>query len=125
MKVFNANNPDSAAIQRDDEDFFAKSGRQYRFRHPHQSELDLFAQQGGKMRNPWPAAIVKRLSAAEHEVIVFSMTDTIAHPLDPHRPSADPVDDWQRMPDSAVKKVFDLDLEMTARAAANPTGHPH
>jgi hypothetical protein len=34
MKVFNSNNPDGAAIQRDDEEFLAKCGGQYRVRHP-------------------------------------------------------------------------------------------
>jgi hypothetical protein len=50
MKVFNSNNPDGAAIQRDDEEFLAKCGGQYRVRHPHQSEIDLFAQQGPALR---------------------------------------------------------------------------
>jgi len=109
MKVFNDNNPDGATIQRADEDFFAISGRQYRVRHLHQTEFDLFTQQGGKMRNPWPVAIVKRLSATRHELIVLSMTDNPS--------SGDPVPTLSRSPEKVAKSIFDLDEAASAIAA--------
>jgi hypothetical protein len=120
MKVFNDNNPDGATIQRADEDFFAISGRQYRVRHPHQTEIDLFTRQGGKMRNPWPVAIVKRLSATRHELIVLSMTDESYNPS-----SGDPVPTLSRSPEKVVKSIFDLDEAACALASSSPGGMPH
>jgi hypothetical protein len=120
MKVFNDNNSDGATIQRADEDFFAISGRQYRVRHPHQTEIDLLAQQGVKMRNPWPVAVVKRLSATKHEVIVLSMTDEVYNPS-----SGDPVPTLSRSPERVVKSMFDLDEAASAIAASSPGGMPY
>jgi hypothetical protein len=114
MKVFNSNNPDGVAMQRDDEDFFAESGRQYRVRHPYQTEIDLFAQQDGKMRNPWPVAIVKRLSATRHELIVLSLTGKFYDP--------DPVPTLSRSPEKVAKSIFDLDEAACGMAALAATG---
>jgi hypothetical protein len=119
MKVFNDNNPDGATIQRADEDFFAISGRQYRVRHPHHTEIDLFTQQGGLMRNPWPVAIVKRLSASNHQVIVLSLTNK-------YNPTGgDPVLTLSRSPEKVAKSIFDLDEAASAITASSPGGMPH
>jgi hypothetical protein len=61
------------------------------------------------MQNPWPLAIVKRLSATRHKFIVLSMTDNPS--------SGDPVPTLSRFPEKVAKSIFDLDEAASAIAA--------
>jgi hypothetical protein len=78
------------------------------------------------MRNPWPVAIVKRVSAAKHELIIFLHDGQVSQPVSPQNegrpdpPSASPVDELQRLPDGQIRKLFDYDERITERHGVVP-----